>query len=235
VLAYPSLTSVVAPIDESFQGHRKFGQRFITGLAVKTLVWFCNVGNLDEERFLRFESWLSNSEKERYRHFVRAERRRQFLVGRVLVRLALAELLGIVPSEVMLLERVGNAPALALPERPCLGLSISHSGPWVACAVSLVGPVGLDIECIDPARDVLAMTEQAFGAEVAVQLEALNEDERLHVFYRMWCRHEARIKLGCEARHNIVHTLPGLVLVLSSMQSLNVAPTMIDMASLLAA
>jgi len=194
-----------------------------------TLLWLADTSALDADWFVAGARWLNEAERLRHERFVRAERRRQFVAGRVLLRMALGELLGVAPRAVVLTERPGNAPALAFPERAHLGLSISHSGQWVACAVSLAGPVGLDIERIDPARDVVAIAEQAFGSEEAGRLESLDPAARADAFYRMWCRYEAHIKLGCTGVHDMFHTVPGLMLALSSMQVLNVEPAMIDL------
>lgn len=195
-----------------------------------TLLWLADTAPLGEDWFAAGAAWLNEAERLRHARFVRAERRRQFVAGRVLLRRALGTLLGVAPREVILDERPGNAPALAFPCRPGLGLSISHSGGWVACAVSLSGPVGLDIERIDPGRDVLAIAGQAFGAGEAERLRALDPAGRVHAFYRMWCRHEAHIKLGREATHDFFHELPGLALVLSSTRALDVQPAMMNMA-----
>src|SRR4051812_42326602 len=80
-------------------------------------------------------SWLGEGELARYRRFVRRERMDQFVAGRVLLRLMLGELLGREPRSFTFEERVGQAPLLCGPARVA-GFSISHSGPWVACAVS---------------------------------------------------------------------------------------------------
>ncbi|QNB00319.1 4'-phosphopantetheinyl transferase superfamily protein [Massilia sp. Se16.2.3] len=111
-----------------------------------------------------------------------------------------------------------------------MSFSISHSGRWVACAASTCAPVGLDIERIDPARDVLALAEQTFGAEAAAELAALDGEARVIGFYRMWCRYEAHIKLGREAAFDQFHVMPGLMLVLSSTHALDVEPAVIDTA-----
>lgn len=200
-----------------------------------TLLWLVDSAALPGPALAAGLGWLGEAERLRHARFLRAERARQFVAGRVLLRLAIGALLGVAPRSVELLERPGNAPALLFPERPALGLSISHSGPWVACAVSLEAPVGLDIERIDPARDVAALAEQAFGAETAALLAALDEAGRIHAFYRQWCRYEAHIKLGRECAHDHCFELPGLALVLSSTRPLDVQAAVIDTAGFIAA
>lgn len=194
-----------------------------------TLLWLADTAPLGADWFAAGLGWLNEAERLRHGRFVRAERRRQFVAGRVLLRMALGTLLDVGPRAIALIERPGNAPALAFPEQPGLGLSISHSGQWVACAVNLTGPVGIDIERIDPARNVLAIAEQAFASEEAGWLKSLDPAERVEAFYRMWCRYEAHIKLGCKGVHDIFHTFPGVALVLSSTDELDVKAAVNDL------
>ena len=196
----------------------------------ESLLWLLDSASLPDAALEAGLGWLGEGERLRHARFLRAERRRQFVAGRVLLRMAIGRLLGVAPRTVALIERPGNAPALLAPDCPGLGFSISHSGRWVACAVSLAAPVGLDIERIDPARDLLAIAEQAFGAVAARELAALGAPQRVSAFYRMWCRHEAHIKLGQAGSHDFFHEFDGMALVLSSTQALDVTPAVIDTA-----
>lgn len=137
--------------------------------------------------------WLSASEKVRCAAFKRPLRQRQFLIGRMLLRRALGELLDCPPQDIVLEEQPGNAPRLVRGCGPMPGFSISHSGPWVACAVSADSRLGLDIEVMDGRRDFAALAEQAFGSAEQAWLAA--QQEPVPAFYRMWCELEARIKL----------------------------------------
>ena len=123
----------------------------------------------------RLRDWLSAGEQARCQRFVRAERLRQFVIGRVLVRMALGRVLGVPAREVVLEEQVAGAPLLVAPVVPGVapGFSISHSGRWVACAVSAVTALGLDIEVLDATRDLAALAQQAFDAQEVRQWEAL--------------------------------------------------------------
>jgi 4'-phosphopantetheinyl transferase len=141
----------------------------------------------------RFD-WLAEDEALRYRRFVRPQRQRQFLLGRILLRIALGEMLGIAPHSISLAERPGRAPLLQGLD-PVPGFSIAHSGPWVACAVSAL-PIGLDIEMLDRERDLLALAEQAFSAEEAQRVSRCDGAARAQTFYELWSRKEAAYKLA---------------------------------------
>lgn len=190
------------------------------------LVWLADIGALAPPALERYAIWLSESERARLDRFSRAGRRRQFLAGRALLRQALGRLLDLPPHEVVLRERPGQAPALELPASSGVGFSISHTGPWVACAVSRDTALGLDIECIDPGRDLLAIAEHAFEPVQVARLRACGEAQRVAEFYRLWCSHEARIKLGQPggALHLFEH--PGLAGALACARPLAVPPAL---------
>jgi len=201
--------------------------------ATGTLVWLADIAHLPDARLADFARWLSASERERHARFVREERRRQFLAGRALLRMALGRLLGMAPDRVVLAERPGQAPALADPPDARIGFSISHSGPLVACAASTVTRVGLDVERIDPARDVLALAGQAFPRADLARLRACGGNARTALFYRLWCLHEARLKLACDSGAEYSFGHDGVEGALCCERPLAAAPTplLVDLAA----
>lgn len=164
-----------------------------------TLLWLADAGAVTDADLQRYLAWLTPGELARHGRFVREQRRRQFVAGRVLLRMALAPLLGIPPQQVLLEERNGQAPRLLTPAPGGTpGFSISHSGRWVACAVS-DHAVGLDIEMRDASRDLAALAKQAFDADEMARWQQMQRWEdalRIEGFYRLWSEKEARIKLG---------------------------------------
>ena len=72
---------------------------------------------------------LGESEARRYICFKRKERQRQFLLARMLLRFAVANLM-LPPDTLGVVERGSNAPQLVLPNEnmPQPAFSISHSG-----------------------------------------------------------------------------------------------------------
>ncbi|RNF30448.1 hypothetical protein NM04_12610 [Massilia aurea] len=162
--------------------------------ASEGLVWICDARDVGPAELDDYCEWLSESERSRLGGFTRPERKRQFIVGRVLLRHALARLLRVAPRDIDLVERPGLAPILA--SSCTTGFSISHSGQWVACAAARGTALGLDIERIDSSRDVMALAEHAFDASDIIALKANAPSLRHSAFYRMWCAHEARFKLG---------------------------------------
>lgn len=187
-----------------------------------TLVWLVDADTLGAAALASYAGWLGASERARCARFVRDERRRQFIVGRAMLRLAVGRLLGVAPGSVSLAERPGQAPLLEADG--IAGFSISHSGRWIACAASSATALGLDIERIDPSRDVLALARQALSAPEAERLAACRAELRQDYFYRMWCAHEARIKLGGPGAVDYPLAISGLAGMLSCAAPLPEAP-----------
>lgn len=176
-------------------------------------VWLSNTGDAS---YAPSADWLGPSEWARLATFVRPERRRQFIAGRALLRAALAPLLNLAPADIRLVERPGNAPLLDCPHSALPFFSVSHSGPWIACAVSATTPVGLDIERLDASRDLAALAAQAFDATQQARLAVLDPAARLHAFYEMWSTAEAQFKLGMPAAQTTVLAHAALAIVLCS-------------------
>ncbi|WP_322400009.1 4'-phosphopantetheinyl transferase family protein [Massilia luteola] len=192
--------------------------------ATGTLLWVADTDALGEAALAFYAGWLGASERYRCERFMRPQRRRQFIAGRALLRRMIAHLLGLAPADVALCERPGNAPALVGGGLPAVGFSMSHSGPWVACVASLDSPVGLDIERIDTARDILALAEQAFDPATAAAVRACTDGARVQAFYRHWCLLEAGIKLGQASAADHVYMHPGWVLAVRCARPLAAAP-----------
>ncbi|WP_425253822.1 4'-phosphopantetheinyl transferase family protein [Janthinobacterium sp. NFX145] len=174
----------------------------------------------------QYETWLGPAEAARYAGFVRPLRRRQFLLGRALLRASMGEMLEVAPESIALEERPGQAPRLLAPAGGPY-FSISHSGHWVACALSGTTRLGLDIELRDSGRDVLALARQAFGAAVAADLEKLPQEERRQAFYQRWSEAEARYKLGMDAGACVTLAHAELSIVLCSAAPLTRAPVLL--------
>jgi 4'-phosphopantetheinyl transferase len=162
-------------------------------------VWLLDCRGIGDGELASFADWLGPSEAQRLTRFVRAGRRRQFVAGRALLRQSLGQLLGMPPAAVRLVEQRGNAPLLDLPDSAGVGFSLSHSGHWVACAVSATAKLGLDVELIDAARNIDELAAQAFDAEQQAWLAARPASDRVRDFYDLWSATEARYKLGMMA------------------------------------
>jgi 4'-phosphopantetheinyl transferase len=136
---------------------------------------------------------LTDEERQRIGRFRRAADAASFAAGRALVRLALAELVGAAPAELVfdtwceLHQSAHGKPRLVEPAAE-LDFSLSRAGARLLLAVS-AAPVGVDVERRD--RDI----------EVGVARIAFADDERAELedacpaaFLACWTRKEAVLK-----------------------------------------
>jgi 4'-phosphopantetheinyl transferase len=143
---------------------------------------------------------LHESERQRYHGLLRPQRRRQFLLGRVLLRHALSDLFNGSPASWQIRERPGQAPRLASNTPSPVTFSLAHSRNRVACMLASGAMIGVDIEYTGRQRDFLCMAAHSFHPENVRQLQALQAGEQAAGFYRFWTLHEAALKAcnGCD-------------------------------------
>jgi 4'-phosphopantetheinyl transferase len=150
-------------------------------------------GRVTEDEIAFFTRRLGSSESRRLASFLRPERQRQFLLGRMLLRVAVSDLTGLALDAIGVVERPGNAPALVLPDarefQP--NFSLSHSRNWMACVISRATALGLDIEVNDAARDIYDIGEMVFHPSELRWISSQPDAKRLSAFYDLWCEREA--------------------------------------------
>lgn len=120
--------------------------------------------------------------------FRRALRRQQYLAGRFLLRGLLRRRFGAAAADWRIDSETGRPPRLR--DAP-VRLSVSHSDRWVAAAIGIATPLGVDVERNDRERDFVALS-QLLGFE----LDPVSEDPqaRRSAWYRHWVVYEARLK-----------------------------------------
>lgn len=146
------------------------------------------------ERLLRM---LDDIDRERYAAYRRDTDRHRFLTGRTLIRTIAGERLGIEPEQVKLdsscfgcgkphgKPRVVGAAGVEV--------SVSHSGDWVALAITDGAPVGVDVEEVRNA-EVSDLARISFSAAEQEAFAAVPEELRRTAFFTYWSRKEAVVK-----------------------------------------
>jgi phosphopantetheinyl transferase len=75
-----------------------------------------------------------------------------------------------------------------------LDFNLSHSGDWLACAVTAGAPVGVDIEECKPGRNVMTLARRFFREEEVAALESCNDAGQGDRFYDFWTLKESAVK-----------------------------------------
>jgi 4'-phosphopantetheinyl transferase len=167
--------------------------------SAKAVLWLLDarMAEKNERSFLRL---LSASERQRYRRFVRRERQRQFLLGRILLRCAVSHATHRPLNEIDVIERPDRAPEVVVrgPKQFGFSFSLSHSRHWIGCAVALGCKIGVDVEFNDESRDIVEIARTIFNADDLRWLFCQPRDQIYSAFYRLWCAREAFYKRCAE-------------------------------------
>ncbi|MGN6217813.1 MAG: 4'-phosphopantetheinyl transferase family protein [Solirubrobacterales bacterium] len=136
---------------------------------------------------------LPAAERERAEGFLRAQLGARWTAARWGLRGALARYLDEKPETIELTEDERGKPRLAREPRP-LRFNLSHSEALALVAVCRDREVGVDVERIEPARDLVSLAERALEPADAAAVREADEPGRTVTFYELWSRHEARLK-----------------------------------------
>jgi 4'-phosphopantetheinyl transferase len=147
-----------------------------------------DVGEAERERLART---LSSEEGGRALRLHTVVARRRFVAARGILRRILGRYLAVAPSALRF-----AAGAYGKPVLPGSGLqfNVSHSEGIVMYAVSVYGPVGVDVERISPALDWAQIAAHALSPGEAAALHDLPAGDRRAAFFSCWTRKEAYLK-----------------------------------------
>lgn len=138
-------------------------------------------------------AWVSAEEQQRMRAMVPVAAER-FLVGRAALRQVLGRYLARAPEQLRFRVTPSGKPELASEaagER--LAFNLSHAGRYGLIACRRDGPIGVDLELLQP-FPLDAAAGMTFSSPELLALKMLPEQQRLLGFYLGWTRKEAYLK-----------------------------------------
>lgn len=151
------------------------------------LFWY-NIKEMSAEEFEAAMGLMHPERRRRVADFPAEDDRKRSAAGELLLRRALGEQLGVRAEKAPLLWEDNGKPAVEGHE---LYVSVSHSGPWVLCALG-EKPLGVDVEVIRGA-------EQKFMARACSEAEmayiAFGREGCYHRFWECWTAKEALFKV----------------------------------------
>ncbi|NNC54456.1 MAG: 4'-phosphopantetheinyl transferase superfamily protein [Pseudomonadales bacterium] len=142
---------------------------------------------------------LDESEKVRNRRFRFQADQDRHMLGRALLRSAIAEQLAVEPQSLTLLLDAHGKPYLEKPTGTGssavneVSFNLSHSGDWVVVALA-EAPVGIDVEHTARNNDVLALADRYFFGRELAELQSFPEAEQPERFFDYWTLKEAYMK-----------------------------------------
>ncbi len=136
---------------------------------------------------------LSADEEERARRWLREADRLRFRFGRLGLRKLLGFYLGREAAGISFRYSDMGRPELAT-SGPPLHFNLAHSGDLVLFAITVDGPIGIDVEKADPTRDWAGIASRYFAPAERDFLSQVPLGKRLEAFLRLWTAKEAVLK-----------------------------------------
>lgn len=138
---------------------------------------------------------LSLAERARHERMTHPRARDHFLLGRVVLRLALSRYAAVHPAAWTFGAPPGRRPEIAAPATGVrLRFSVSHTDGCVACAVAAEDAVGVDVEAVSRPVHVGRMAARWFAAAEHAALALLPPAQRRRAFFALWTLKEAWVK-----------------------------------------
>lgn len=156
-------------------------------------IHLCPFAAVDRELGDRYLTLLSVDERRRHDELRREEARRQFLVGRALLRVTLAHQLGCEPAALAFGRSEQGKPCLLQPAARWY-FNLSHSRGWAALALTDAGEVGVDVEFRGRRNDIAGIAQRFYQPAEVQALAALPEAVRRRRFFELWTLKEAAVK-----------------------------------------
>ena len=142
---------------------------------------------------------LSLDEKERAGKFKFEKHRNRFIAGRGGLREILGKYLQAKPAALRFTYSNNGKPALAA-EFAGAGVhfNVAHSEDLALVAVTRIGAIGVDVECIRPVKEMDELVARFFSARETELFRELRADEKPAAFFNLWTRKEALLKVTGE-------------------------------------
>jgi 4'-phosphopantetheinyl transferase len=138
---------------------------------------------------------LSDDERARHARFRFENDRDIYLVAHVLVRRMLARVSGAASDSFVFEAGEHGRPEIASPEAARrFRFNLSHTHGLVACAVTRVADIGVDVEYVERKVEILSVGNHVFSAIEVEGLAALSGDAQRERFFDLWTLKEAYIK-----------------------------------------
>lgn len=156
-------------------------------------VWQVSLNLSDTDLALAWQ-WLDPSERERARRYRFEPDRRRFVAGRGQLRTLLGRYLAVSPGALSFSYNTYGKPRLARSGAEGLHFNVAHAADRALFALCRVSPIGIDLECIQPAVDLSNLAQIYFAPEERAALQTLDSETQIQAFFRFWSCKEAYVK-----------------------------------------
>jgi 4'-phosphopantetheinyl transferase len=162
-----------------------------TGPENEVLVWTFDLDAIDSAAVAPV---LSLDECERAARFRFDIHRNRYIAGRGALRYALGAVAGVEADQLEFAYSSHGKPELKSPGAAGLHFNLSHSENRAVLGVTRAGPVGVDVERINPERGNPAIARRFFASQEIADLDCLTGGAYTNGFFECWARKEAVLK-----------------------------------------
>lgn len=162
--------------------------------AVEVGLWLAQMFDVDEPTLDLYRAWLTPEERQRLSSFLNERRTREFIVGRGLLRRALAPVINREPHLIVFAASEQGKLVLDAPPEQAVQFNVTHTADLVACATCRTHPVGIDVEKINARVQVMDIAQRFFSADECAHMLQLDDLERRRFFFTVWTLKEALAK-----------------------------------------
>lgn len=157
-------------------------------------LWLACVNDAEQGQ-RAFLDCLGEDERVRARGLRHELARREFVLGRGLLRSLLAGAIHCLPSEIDFRYTAAGKPVLAAAAQcGIIQFSVSHSGGHVAIALARRRRVGVDIELMDARMNWMELAHRIFSNREIASIQGLPAAQRREAFFQRWTCKEALLK-----------------------------------------
>ncbi|HLX69138.1 MAG TPA: 4'-phosphopantetheinyl transferase superfamily protein [Verrucomicrobiae bacterium] len=157
-------------------------------------VWAAPLG-VEADPRAAFARTLSPDETARAQRFKFEKHRNRFIAGRGVLREILTRYLQIKPEELRFDYSANGKPGFAAGvESGGIHFNLAHSEDLALIAVTRIGPVGVDVECVREMKDMDELVERFFSVRENERFQRVAASEKAAAFFNLWTRKEALLK-----------------------------------------
>ncbi|MCI0569337.1 MAG: 4'-phosphopantetheinyl transferase superfamily protein, partial [Myxococcaceae bacterium] len=137
---------------------------------------------------------LSSGERARHDRFRFEQHRRQYLVSHALLRLTLSRYAPVAPAAWEFVTVAQGRPEVRNAAHARLRFNLSHTEGMAVVAVGLDADLGVDVEAVTRAGDMMGVAERVFSVAELAALRALPSSFQQERFLTLWTLKEAYAK-----------------------------------------
>lgn len=157
-------------------------------------IWHLKL-DLEPDRLAQATTLLDHEEQLTAAYFREARHRDRFVAGRGQLKQLLGAYSESAPAHLKFTRGQNGKPSLVQNDSSEeLFFNFTHSADRAICAVTHIGPVGVDLEQVQAWDDLRELEKLVFTTEEITLLEQLAQEERDDEFFRLWTHKEALVK-----------------------------------------